>query len=236
MKAVILAGGQGNRLRPYTFTVPKPLLPLGDRPLLDYLVAQLARCGVTDLVLALGYQAELIRAYCGDGSRFGVHIAYVVESRPLGTAGPVALCRSLLDPGEPFLLVNGDVVTRLDFASLARFHRERGARLTIGYVRHTYQSPFGVLQLSGDVVTGVTEKPTHVDPVSAGIYSISPEAAALVPADEPLTMPQLADRVRAAGGLVCAYEIREFWRGMETKAHFDELLNDEETLRRLQNA
>lgn len=234
MKAVVLAGGQGNRLRPYTFTVPKPLLPLGDRPLLNYIIAQLARCAVTDIVLALGYQAELIRAYCGDGSRFGVHIQYVTESRPLGTAGPLALCRTLLDATEPVLLMNGDIVTRLDFRNLARFHAERHAQLTIGYIQHSYQSPFGVLQLAGDVVTGIVEKPTHVYPVSAGIYCISPEAVALVTEDTTLTMPELADRVRASGGTVRAYEIRDFWRALETKDHFEALLNDEETLKALQ--
>jgi len=235
MKAVILAGGQGNRLRPYTFTVPKPLLPLGDRPLLNYIIAQLARCSITDIVLALGYQAELIRAYCGDGSRFGVRISYVVETRPLGTAGPIALCRPLLEPDQPFLAMNGDILTSLDFGELERFHRARGAQLTIGYVHHTYQSPFGVLQLAGDVVTGIVEKPKQVYPVSAGIYCVSPAAAALVPPDTAITMPELADRVRASGGTVCAFQIRQFWRGLETKDQFEELLNDEEMLKGLQH-
>jgi NDP-sugar pyrophosphorylase family protein len=234
MKAVVLAGGQGSRLRPYTFTVPKPLLPLGDRPLLDYIIAQLAGCAVTEIVLALGYQAELIRAYCGDGHRFGVRIDYVEESRPLGTAGPLLLCRPFLDPVEPFLVTNGDVVTRLDFAKLARFHRDRGALLTIGYVHHTYQSPFGILELAEGRVVGIAEKPTFVYPVSAGIYCASPEALALLPADAPTTMPELADRVRAKGGTVAAYEIKEFWRALETRDHFEELSRDEAALEELQ--
>lgn len=234
MKAIVLAGGQGNRLRPYTFTVPKPLLPLGERPLLNYIIAQLARCSIVDIVLALGYQAELIRAYCGDGSRFGVRISYVVESHPLGTAGPIALCRPLLDPAEPFLLMNGDIVTQLDFGRLERFHRDRKAQLTIGYVVHTYQSPFGVLKLSGDTVVGIEEKPSYVHPVSAGIYCISPEAANLVPAGTSMTMPELADRVRAGGGTVVALEIKEFWRALETRDQFEALLSDEEALRGLQ--
>jgi NDP-mannose synthase len=233
MKAVVLAGGQGSRLRPYTFTVPKPLLPLGDRPLLDYIIAQLASCAVTEIILALGYQAELIRAYCGDGSRFGVRIAYVEEGRPLGTAGPLALCRSFLDPVEPFLLMNGDIVTRLDFARLARFHRDHGALLTIGYVFHTYQSPFGILQLEEERVVGIVEKPSYVYPVSAGIYCVSPAAADLVPADTPITMPELAQRVRAKGGTVAAYEIKEFWRALETRDHFEELAKDETVLKAL---
>lgn len=233
MKAVILAGGEGKRLRPYTFTVPKPLLPLGDQPLLNYIIDQLARCSVTELVLALGYQAELIRAYCGDGERFGVRIRYVVETRPLSTAGPIALCRPLLSRDEPFFLMNGDIVTRLDFGRLAQFHRDRSAQLTIGYVTHSYTSPFGVLELDGDDVTGIVEKPTITRPVSAGIYCIAPEAAALVPDDTPLTMPELADLVRAQGGRVAAYPIHEFWRALETKDHFEALLNDDAVLAQL---
>lgn len=234
MKAVILAGGQGSRLRPYTFTVPKPLLPLGDRPLLDYLITQLSRCGVTEVVLALGYHAQLIRAYCGDGSRYGLQLRYVEEPQPLGTAGPIALCRPLLDPVHPFLMANGDIVTRLDFAKLARFHASEGAQLTIAYITHRYQSPFGVLQLEGNRVVGITEKPAYVHPVSAGIYCVAPEAAALVPDGAPMTMPELADRVRAGGGTVAAYEIREFWRALETPDHFEALAQDQDAPRALE--
>jgi NDP-sugar pyrophosphorylase family protein len=236
MKAVVLAGGQGTRLRPYTYTVPKPLLPLGDRPLVDYIIGQLARCSVTEVILALGYQAQLIRAYCGDGSRFGVRITYVEEPRPLGTAGPLALCRSLLDPDEPFLLMNGDIVTRVDFGRLRRFHEQSRAQLTIAYVLHTYRSPFGVLEITGDEVTGVVEKPAYVHPVSAGIYCVSPATVDLVTSDTTMTMPELALGVRARGGKVAAFQITEFWRALETPDHFEELLSDEGLLKALQQS
>jgi NDP-sugar pyrophosphorylase family protein len=230
MQAVILAGGLGTRVRPYTFTIPKPLLPLGNRPLLDYILSHLTRFGVKQVILALGYQAELIRAYCGDGSRFGVEIRYVHESRPLGTAGCLSLCRELLDPARPCLLMNGDIVTKVDFSRMLAFHESRGASLTVGFVYHKSQSPFGVLELQGEEITGIVEKPTYVHPASAGIYCLSPSAVGLVPADTPLTMPELASRVRSGGGKVMAYEIREFWRALETRDHFEELLNDERTL------
>lgn len=228
MKAVVLAGGQGSRLRPLTFSVPKPLLPLGNRTLLDYIIQQLSRCKITDIILALGYQAQLIRSYCGDGSRFGVRISYVTEERPLGTAGPLSLCRDLLDRKEPFLVMNGDIVTKLDFGRLAAFHKARGAQLTIGYVQHTWQSAFGVLQLDGDLVTGIVEKPSFVNPVSAGIYCVSPEAERLIPDDTAMTMPELADKVRAGGGRVVAYKIEEFWRALETRENFEDVLKEEE--------
>jgi NDP-sugar pyrophosphorylase family protein len=234
MQAVILAGGQGTRLRPYTFTVPKPLLPLGSKPLLDFIIAHLARFQVTEIILALGYQAELVKAYCGDGSRYGVPIRYVEEPRPLGTAGCLSLCRPLLSRQEPCVLMNGDIVTRLDFARMMAFHRERGAELTIGFVYHTWQSPFGVLELSGERIVDIVEKPTYRHPASAGIYCLSPAAVDRVPAGQPMSMPELAIRVREGGGGVLAYEIKEFWRALETRDHFEALLNDESVLRALE--
>src|SRR5215216_3857297 len=123
MKVVILAGGLGTRVRPYTFTVPKPLLPLGDRALLDHLIVHLSGQGIADITIALGYQAQLVRAYFGDGSRHGVRITYVEETKPLGTAGCLALVRDGPDPGEPFFLMNGDIYTRLDFRAMRAFHQ-----------------------------------------------------------------------------------------------------------------
>lgn len=227
VQAIVLAGGLGTRLRPYTFTVPKPLLPLGDRPLLDHIIAHLARSPVREIILALGYQADLIRAYCGAGDRFGIPIRYVQEARPLGTAGCLALARPLLDPGDPFVLMNGDIVTTLDFGRMLAFHRVRETWLTVGYIEHQHQSPFGVLQLDGEEIVGIVEKPTTVQPVSAGIYVLSPAAAALVPADTVMTMPELAGAVRDAGGRVHAYRITELWRALETRDQFEELLHDD---------
>lgn len=230
MKAVVLAGGLGTRLRPYTFSVPKPLLPLRDRPLLDYILAQLARSGVTEAVLALGYHAELIKAYCGDGSKFGLRTHYVEESEPLGTAGPLALARPYLDDDAPFVVTNGDIVTKLDFRRLAAFHRDHDATLTIGYRTHTWTSPFGVLQLDGDVVTGIVEKPSTTHPVSAGIYCVSPAAFRYLAKPRAITMPELALAIRKDGGTVAACEITEFWRALETPDHFEELMNADEDL------
>jgi mannose-1-phosphate guanylyltransferase len=230
MQAIILAGGLGTRVRPYTFTIPKPLLPLGNRPLLDYVISHLTRSGVSEIILALGYQAELIRAYCGDGDRFGVPIRYVQEEQPLGTAGCLALCRPLLTPDTPCVLMNGDIVTQLDFPKMVAFHESSRAKLTIGFVYHKYQSPFGVLELDDGEITGIVEKPTYAHPASAGIYCLGWEAVTMIPDDTALTMPQLAVQIRAGGGKVMGYEIQEFWRALETRDHFEELLNDERML------
>jgi NDP-sugar pyrophosphorylase family protein len=228
MRAVILAGGLGTRVRPYTFTVPKPLLPLGERALLDHLIEHLANNGIRELTLSLGYQAQLVRAYFGDGSRHGVSIDYVEEQHPLGTAGCLALLRDRLDGTEPFFLLNGDLYTRLNFRSMLEFHQSRSAALTVGFVNHTYKSPFGVLKFDGDDVVDVIEKPSLVQPVSAGIYCISAAAVAAVPDDQFFTMPDLAVKLRAAGDRVVGYEIREFWRALETRDHFDEMLREAE--------
>ena len=224
MQAVILAGGLGTRLRPYTFTVPKPLLPLGNKALLDHRIEHLAACNVKEVILALGYQAQLVRAYFGDGSDRGVSIRYVQETAPLGTAGCLSLVRDMLAPNEPFFVMNGDIVTQLDFAAMARFHAAENAQLTIGYIEHTYQSPFGVLELEGAEIVGIREKPAYVHPVSAGIYCVSPAAAALVPADTATTMPELALQLRALGRRVVGYRIREFWRALERTEHFEEVM------------
>ena len=225
MQAVILAGGLGTRLRPYTFTIPKPLLPLGNKALLDHLIEHLVACGVQEIILSLGYQAQLVRAYFGHGEDRGVPIRYVEETEPLGTAGCLALVRPLLTPDEPFFLMNGDIVTKLDFGAMARFHSAHAAQLTVGFVQHTYQSPFGVLEFDGDDIVDIREKPTYVHPVSAGIYCLSPEATSIVPANHAMTMPDLALRLRANGGRVVGYRIREFWRALERTEHFDEMLH-----------
>ena len=229
MRAVILAGGLGTRVRPYTFTVPKPLLPLGDRALLDHLIEHLAKNGIRDITISLGYQAQLVRAYFGDGARLGVRIAYIEEPRPLGTAGCLGLMREELGrDGEPFFLMNGDLVTQLDFRALAAFHAEREAAVTVGFVDHVYKSPFGVLKFEGDDIVDVVEKPSSVQSVSAGIYCIAPQSLGLVPDDAFFTMPDLVMAARTAGRRVVGYRIREFWRALETRDQFDELLREAE--------
>ena len=221
MKAVVLVGGLGTRLRPLTFSLPKPLLPVGERPLLQLLLEQLHASNVRDIILATGYHAELIHAFCGDGSRFGVRVRYVHEEEPLGTAGPLSLVRPLLD-GEDFVLINGDILTHFDFRTIYEFRRTQGYDLVVAYTRHVYESPFGVLSLTGDDITGIVEKPRLEQTVSAGIYAGSAAVAEIVPDRMPFTMPQLIEtlleRERRVGGL----EIEDLWQGLETVVHFEE--------------
>jgi NDP-sugar pyrophosphorylase family protein len=222
MKAMILAGGMGTRLRPLTFSIPKPLLPVGEKPILQKIMEQLRDAGITDLVLATGYQAELIRAFCGDGSKFGVSITYVHEHQPLGTAGPASALKRQLTPGELLLLMNGDLITDLDFREFVESSRASGCDLTVAYAKHTYRSPYGVLSIADGTVQGVTEKPATEYAISAGIYCLSGAALDLIPEEAFYTMPELMTTLLAAGKRIHAYPIAGTWMGLESIEHFSE--------------
>src|SRR6266852_2145532 len=158
MKALILAGGLGTRLRPLTFSIPKPLLPIGETPILQIIIEQMKTAGIEEIILATGYQAELIRTFCGDGSKFGVNISYVHEHEPLGTAGPLSLARRHFEPDQTFLLMNGDILTKLDFAEFLEAGARSNYDLTVGYTKYLYNSPFGVLSIAGNTIQDITEK------------------------------------------------------------------------------
>lgn len=215
MKAMVLVGGLGTRLRPLTFAVPKPLLAVGDKPMLQLIFEQLKRGSCDEVILATGYLAELIEAFCGDGSRFGLRISYVRESKPLGTAGPLKLIRDRLASGEFLVLMNGDVITRLDFQKMIDFARTNDFDLTVGYVPFKYQSPYGVLTIDDQQVTGVTEKPEFNYSISAGIYVVKSECLDLIPESSFFTMPDLMQKLRARRRRVGAYRIDDFWLGVE---------------------
>ena len=221
MKAVILVGGLGTRLRPLTIAVPKPLLAVGDKPMLQLIVEQLRDAGFDEIILATGHLAPLIEAFCGDGSRFGVSVTYVRESRPLGTAGPLSLVRDRIGRDERFVLMNGDIVTRARFKDFMEFARVGDFELTVGTVDYAYQSPYGVLTVEGDEVTGITEKPRVNYCVSSGIYVLKGSVLNLIPDDTFFTVPDLIQAMRAAGRAVGAYRIRELWLGVEDHDQLD---------------
>jgi NDP-mannose synthase len=226
MKAVILAGGLGTRLRPYTFAVPKPLLPLGEKPILQHIIERFRDSNVRQIILATGYHAELMRAFCGDGSKFGVEISYVHERKPLGTAGPLSLVRNKIAPEEWLILMNGDIVTQLDFSRFVDFGISHDFDLTVSYTKYVYRSPFGVLSIEDNVVQGIAEKPCQDYSISAGIYLLKASTLAFVPDEAFFTMPDLIKKLMAVGRRVGAYHIHEFWMGLENVNHFDEALKE----------
>jgi NDP-mannose synthase len=189
MRAVILAGGKGTRLAPYTTILPKPLMPVGDMPILEIVIRQLARHGFSDLTLAVGHLAELLMAYCGDGSKFGVKIDYSREEQPLGTAGPIALVPNL---NETFLVMNGDLLTTMDYGAMIKYHRERGALVTIACYQRDVKIDLGVINVDSDNwVTNYIEKPTYHYAVSMGIYIFEPAILSYITRNQHLDLPEL---------------------------------------------
>ena len=209
MQAVILAGGQGTRLRPYTAVLPKPLMPIGDMPILEVVLRQLRRAGFTDVTLAVAYLAEMMQAYCGDGSRFGMTLRYSRETGALSTAGPLKLVPGL---GETFLVMNGDILTTLDYAALVRFHRERGAVATIATHPRSVRIDFGVVETTADgALARYTEKPEIHYRVSMGVNVLEPKALEYIQPGEALGMPDLMLRLRDAGHRVMTYSEPCLW-------------------------
>ena len=211
MKAVILAGGQGRRLAPYTAVLPKPLMPIGDIPILEVVIRQLKRAGFDDVIMAVGYLAELLMAYFGDGTKLGVHITYSREEQPLGTAGPIGLALAGgLD--EPFLAMNGDLLTTIDFKALWDYHHERGGIATLATFRRDVKVDLGVLEINAqEWVTGYIEKPTYHYRVSTGIYIFQPEVLAHIPPGQRLDLPDLVLKLIAGGRRVAAYPFDGTW-------------------------
>lgn len=209
MRAVILAGGHGRRLRPYTTVLPKPLMPVGDQTILEIVVRQLQKSGFRHLTFAVGYLAGLIQAYFGDGERFGVAIDYSMEDEPLGTAGPIGLVESLDDS---FLVMNGDILTTLDYAALMQNHRDTGAMVTVAVFQKAVPISLGVLELDEtDCVTGYTEKPTLHYPVSTGIYCFRPDVLRYIERGVRLDLPDLIRALVAAKETVKAFRFDGHW-------------------------
>jgi NDP-sugar pyrophosphorylase family protein len=210
MKAVILAGGLGHRLRPFTEVIPKPLLPLGERSVLEVQISALARAGAREVIVATNYKSRLIEAFVGDGSRFGLKITFSRESTPLGTAGPLSLLRDRLD--EPFLLMNGDVLTKMDFARFYEFGVRETADLTVGTKVITTPFRFGNVQVnSNGQIVDVDEKPEFKLEIVAGIYCMKPSVLRHIPVNEYYGMDMLIKRMIAANERVARYLVHDYW-------------------------
>jgi NDP-mannose synthase len=188
-RAVILAGGRGTRLRPYTISLPKPLMPIGDKPILEIIVGQLAAQGVEHITLAVNYQAEILRAYFTDGSKRKVRIDYSLETEPLGTMGPLKLISNLPDN---FLVLNGDVLTDLNYAQLIRVHTDASALFTISAAARTQKIDFGVLEVDDNQrLCGFREKPSVPYLVSMGVYCLHRSVLDWIPAGRPFGFDHL---------------------------------------------
>ncbi len=210
MKAVILAGGKGTRLAPYTTVFPKPMVPLGHRPILEIILHQLAHYGFEEVILSVGYLAELIQAYFQNGAcPPSIRLRYVKEETPLGTAGPLSAITGLDDT---FLVMNGDILTTLDYAELIDFHRRHRAMLTIATHHKRVKVDLGVIETDGgDRVTGYLEKPETVHRVSMGVYVYEPEVLHYIEPDAYLDFPDLVQLLLANGEKVMGCPIDAYW-------------------------
>jgi dTDP-glucose pyrophosphorylase len=209
-RAVIMAGGEGRRLRPLTESTPKPLVDVGGKPLVELMIERLRRSGMTDITIALHHKSELIRERLGDGSRLGVRIDYALEPHPLGTMGALTLLRDRLD--APFFVVNADILTKCDFRAMWEYHRcQDGAAMTVGVSLHQVDIPYGEFTLHDGRVTRVEEKPHKEFPVNAGIYLLDPSAIELIPQSEYFDATDMIRVLVDSGRVVAAYLIREYW-------------------------
>jgi NDP-sugar pyrophosphorylase family protein len=227
-RAVVLAGGVGSRLNPYTTVIPKPLLPVGDRAILDILVNQLAASQFTDLTFAVGYLSYLIEAIFGDGSNHSVTIDYHHEECPLGTVGALSDIRRL---DAPFLMVNGDVLTTLDYRALYQAHIESENVMTIATHERVICTDYGVLSLSDPVarmssITDYEEKPEVTYTVSMGVYVVSPAVLSYIPNTTRFDVPDLVHRLIAAGQPVGSYRDDGYWLDIGRHEDYQQAIND----------
>ena len=206
---VIMAGGKGTRLRPYTENCPKPMLLVDGKPMLEILLEQCIASGFTKFYLSVNYLKEKIIDYFGDGSQFGVSIDYLIEDKPMGTAGSLQLLPDTQK--EPFLMMNGDVLTRLNFKQLLSFHEEHQAVATLCVREHITSVPFGVVQVKGTELAGFEEKPTYRQLVNAGVYIIDPLLLCLLPSNEATDMPTLLQTAQQVGHRISVCPIHEYW-------------------------
>jgi NDP-sugar pyrophosphorylase family protein len=229
MKAVVMAGGKGTRLAPYTKILPKPLMPIGDMPILEVLLRQMKSAGVDDVTLTVGHLSGLLRAFFQGGEQWGLNIRYCYEDVPLGTVGSLAKIDYL---DETFLMTNGDVLTNINFRELVDFHKSQGAIATIGMHRREVRIDFGVLQVNdGSNVVGILEKPTYDYLVSMGIYIFEPTVIKYIPKGEYLDFPDLIKALIAAGEKVAGYNFDGYWQDLGRPDDYEQATKDFDHMR-----
>ncbi len=220
MKAVIQAGGLGTRLKPYTMVLPKPLMPIGNQPVLELLLKWLRRNGTRDAYVTTGYLGHLIGAVCGDGSQWDMRLKYTRETMPLGTVGALSLLRDDLD--GTFLMLNGDVLTDLDINAFGAFHRSHGGLLTIATARRKIRLDFGIIEERDGHVMGFREKPSLYHTVSMGIYCMQPEIIDLIPRGVAFGFDDLIFCLLGKGLDVHCYEHEGLWLDIGRVEDFQE--------------
>ena len=220
LRAVIMAGGFGTRLRPLTDDLPKPMLPIGDRPLLQHTVERLRDAGITKVSVTTHYKGHKIADYFGNGEQFGVRLDYVVEDQPLGTAGSLSMLRA---GDEPVLVINGDIITDIDYRAMLSYHQEHGAEMTVGVRTFDVKVPYGVLTCQNERVRSVQEKPDMRFLVNAGIYLIEPTTNRYIPEGKRFEMTDLIQALLDDGKLVVSFPLHEYWADIGLPEVYEQL-------------
>lgn len=229
MKAVILAGGKGTRLKPYTTVFPKPLMPIGDKPILEIVVRQLKSYGFDEIIMAVGHLAELIMTFFNDGSKYGIRIKYSREDKPLGTVGGLGLIKDELK--ETFLMMNGDVLTTIDYSDLVEYHKRNGSVATIALKRREVKIDFGVADVDdSNSIVGYNEKPKIDYLVSMGVYVFDPKVLEYIRTNEYLDFPDLIKKLIYDGETVKGYIYDGHWLDIGRPEDYDEANRDLEKI------
>lgn len=223
VQALIMAGGFGTRLMPLTQDTPKPMLPVGGRPLLELTVERLMTSGIRNVNVSTHYRPEKITEHFGDGSRFGVRMRYFQEDKPLGTGGALSLLGEI---DQTTLVINGDIVTDLDFRAMAEFHREHNAAATMAVANYDVRVPYGVVQHNGPDVTGLREKPVITQFINAGVYLVEPRAQKFLEQDRIFNMTDLVESLVAHGERVVIFPVREYWIDVGQHADYERVQKD----------
>ncbi|MFT7004463.1 MAG: dTDP-glucose pyrophosphorylase/predicted transcriptional regulator [Sulfurimonas sp.] len=208
-KVVLMVGGLGTRLRPLTDNIPKPMLKVGKKPILQTIIEKFAEYGYTKIVLCVNYKFNVIQNYFKDGSEFGVTIEYVFEEQRMGTAGALSLLKN--KPTEPFFVMNGDLLTNVNFEHLDNYHNANKSIGTMCVREYEFQVPYGVVNIKDSRILSIQEKPTHTFFVSAGIYMLSPEILEFIPKNEFYDMPTLFEKLISEEKNIISFPLREYW-------------------------
>ncbi|MCY7294357.1 nucleotidyltransferase family protein [Alteromonas sp. a30] len=206
----IMAGGFGTRLRPLTDDCPKPMLKIGGKPILESIISRFIHAGFYRFYISTHYKADMIKSYFGDGSSSGIQIEYVDEDSPLGTAGALGLLPESL-PNLPLVMINGDILTQINFRQLLEYHAENNGIATMCVRQYQYQVPYGVIETDGKLITSITEKPSYSFFVNSGIYVLEPSIIKKVKTNEVVDMPELLKAQMDAGLDVTMYPLHEYW-------------------------
>jgi dTDP-glucose pyrophosphorylase len=218
-KVVIMAGGKGTRLRPLTKNTPKPMLKVWNKPILETIVKNFKDCGFKDLIMCVNYKSHMIKKYFGNGEKFGVKIEYIREKKKMGTAGALSLVKEKLT--APFFVINGDLLTNLDFSKMLDFHKSHNAIATMSIKEYSINSPYGEVGLSGENICSVEEKPSYKFFANAGIYILDPKCIDLVP-KKFFDMTSLFKKIILTKKKTISFPLKEYWRDIGTLSDYQE--------------